>query len=152
MGHDVEINNVRFYVLRNNTTGSVSIPLTLSPTPTPLASITLRSNFDCGRAVVLNATVGWLAVTNGTGIDRVNVLFKIWRGSPATGNLIFSVVDSGESDFDNRKVTSFTHVDSNFDLRSSRPPSYFLTAELLDVGSAATVIGPITFIATEFEK
>ena len=152
MGHDVEINNVRFYVLRNNTTGSVCIPLTLSPTPTPLASVTLRSNFDCDRAVFLDATVGWLAATNGTGLERVSVLFKIWRGSPATGNLIFSVIDSGDSNADNRKVTSFTHVDSYFDSRSSRPLSYFLTAEFLNVGNAATVIGPITLIATEFEK
>jgi hypothetical protein len=124
----------------------------LSPTPTTLASLTLRSDFDCDGAVLLNATVGWLAVADGTGLDRVNVLFRIWRGAPATGTLIFSADDSGESGFDSRKVTSFTHVDNRFGFRSSKPPVYFLTAELLDAGSAATVIGPITFAATEFDR
>lgn len=152
MGHDVDINNFRFFVLRNNTTGSIAIPLTASPIPTTLATLTLRSNFDCDKAVLLTATVGWLAVNNGTGLDRVNVLFKIWRGNPATGTLIFSADDSGERDYDSRKITSFTHVDGHFDLRSSRPPIYVLTAELPDAGSAATVIGPVTFTATEFEK
>ena len=147
MSHDVEINNLRFFVLPNNTSGSVCIPLTLSPRPTTLACLTLRSDSECDT-VFLTATVGWLAVTNGTCLDRVNVLFKIWRGSPVTGTLIFSADDSGESGFDSRKVTSFTHVDN----RPSRPHSYTLTAELPDAGSAATVIGPITFVAIEFER
>lgn len=152
MGHDIDINNFRFFVLRNNTTGSIAIPLTTSPIPTTLASLTLRSNFDCDQAVLLTATVGWRALTNGTGPERVNVLFKIWRGNPATGTLIFSAADSVDRDIDSRKITSFTHVDGHLDLRSSRPPIYFLTAELPNAGTAATVIGPVTFTATEFEK
>ncbi|SMD02564.1 hypothetical protein [Sporomusa malonica] len=150
MSHDVEIDQFRFYVLPNNTTGSVSIPLTLSPTPTTLASLSLRSDSDCNSTVLLTATVGWLAVTDGTGLEKVNVLFKIWRGTPVAGTLIFSADDSGESGADNRKVTSFAHVDNRS--RSSKSPTYFLTAELPDAGSAATVIGPITFTATELER
>ena len=147
MSHEASIENFRFSVLPNNVSGSVSIPLT--STPTILASLTLRSDCD-SDFTVLAATVGWLAVTDGTGLDKVNVLFKIWRGAPLTGCLIFSADDSGESGFDSRKVTSFTHVDTG--LRSFKGPTYFLTAELPDAGSAATVIGPITFIATEIER
>ena len=149
MSHCTSIENFRFSVLPNNVSGGVSIPLTLSPTPTILASLTLRSDCDFDFTV-LTATVGWLAVTDGTDLERVNVLFKIWRGAPLTGCLIFSADDSGESGFDSRKVTSFTHVDTG--LRSFKDPTYFLTAELPDTGSAARVIGPITFTATEFER
>jgi len=145
--HD-EFKNFSFFVLPNNITGSVAIPITLSPTPTPLASLTLRSDCNCNCAVLLNATVGWLAVANGTGLDRVDVLFKIWRGLPLS-NLVFSADDSAEAAFDSRKVTSFSHVDTNFG--SLRLYTYYLTAELPDAGSAATVIGPITFTATEIE-
>ncbi|HWR44255.1 hypothetical protein [Sporomusa sp.] len=151
MSQDVEIKRFRFFVLPNNTTGSVSIPITRSPATTTLASLTRRSDCDSDSAVLLSATVGWVAITDGTGLDRVDVLFKIWRGAPVTGTLIFSADDSGESGFDSRKVTSFSHVDTRFDFRSSKPPTYFLTAELPDTGSVATVIGPITFTATEFE-
>lgn len=154
MSFDVEIDQFRFYVLPNNTVGSVAIPLTLSPTPTTLASLPLRCGCDCdcdyNSTVLLSATVGWQAITNGTGLSRVNVLFKIWRGAPVTGTLIFSTVDSAESTFDNGKVTSFSHVDSRS--WALEAPVYVLTAELPYAGSAATVIGPITFTATEFEK
>ena len=149
--HDVCLENFRFFVLPSNTAGSVCIPITDSPTPRTLASLILRS--DCEfDFTALAATVGWQAVSEGRGIDRVSVLFKIWRGTPVTGQLIFSARDSAESDDDNRRVTSFTHVDTGFDFRSSRPPVYFLTAELPNEGSAANVIGPITFTATEIER
>ncbi|VBB06740.1 Hypothetical protein LUCI_1976 [Lucifera butyrica] len=144
--HHNEVERFRFFVLPNNVSGSVAIPLTLSPTPTTLASLTLRS--DCRNTVLLSATVGWLAVTNGTGLARVDVLFRIWRGAPVTGALIFSADDSASSTADNSRVSSFSHVDTLL----TRPFSYFLTAELPDAGSAATVIGPVTFTAIEFER
>jgi len=148
MSQNDEFINFSFSVLPSNTSGSVSIPLTLTPTPTTLATLTLRSGCDCNCAVLLNATVGWLAVTDGTGLERVDVLFKIWRGVPLS-NLVFSALDSAESGFDSRRVTSFSHVDTRFG--ASRFYTYYLTAELLNSGSAATVIGPITFTATEIE-
>lgn len=148
MNENDEFINFSFSVLPSNTSGSVAIPLTLSPTPTTLATLTMRSGCDCNCAVALNATVGWLAVANGTGLERVDVLFKIWRGVPLT-NLVFSALDSAESGFDSRKLTSFNHVDTRFG--SSRFYTYYLTAELPNIGSAATVIGPITFTATEIE-
>ena len=151
MSHDIEIERFNFFVLPNNTSGSVSQPIALSPGFTVLATLGLHCR-DFDHGVILTATVGWLAVTDGTDLDRVNVLFKIWRGAPGHGNLIFSADDSGESGFDSRKVTSFTHVDARFDHRSEKSRSYTLTAELPDPGSAATVIGPITFVATELEE
>lgn len=149
MSQNDEFKTFRYYVSPNNTSESVSIPISLSPTPTSLASLTLRSDCTCDCAVLLSATVGWQAITNGTNLDRVDVLFKIWRGLPLS-TLIFSAIDSADSDSDSRRVTSFSHVDTR--LRSSRLFTYYLTAELPDSGSAATVIGPITFTATEIEN
>lgn len=149
MSHCTSIENFRFSVLPNNVSGGVSIPLTLSPTPTILASLTLR--FDCDfDFTLLTATVGWLAVTDGTDLERTNVLFKIWRGAPLTGCLVFSANDSGDSDSDSGKVTSLTHVDTG--LKSLRGLAYFLTAESAGCRQYARVIGPITFTATEFER
>lgn len=147
--HNDQFENFNFYVLPSNTSGSVSIPITLSPTPTPLASVTLRTDCECRCATVLSATVGWVAVTNGIGLGRVDVLFRIWRGLPSAGTFIFSAVDSGQSILDPNQVTSFTHVDTHV---GSRPHTYVLTAELLNTGGAATVIGPITFVASELER
>ena len=128
-------------MLPSNTSGSVTIPL--NTTPTILASLSIHSDRD-NDIVLLTATVGWLAVTNGTGLDRVNVLFKFWRNAVG-GTLIFSADDSSEADAANRKVTSFEHVDIGFE---AGRVTYFLTAELPDPGSTATVIAPITFTAT----
>jgi len=151
MSPDIEIENFRFFVLPDNTSGSVSKPIARSPALTTLARLCLDSgrNFD---AVLLTATVGWQAVTDATGQEKVDVLFKIWRGAPGTGALIFSVVDSGESGFDSNKVPSFTHVDTSCDCRPLTQLRDPLTAELPDAGSAATVVGPITFVATELDK
>lgn len=151
MSQDIEI-EFKFFVLPNNTSGSVSKPIALSPALTTLATLTLNSCRDFDFAVFLTATVGWRAITDGTGLERVNVLFKIWRGAPASGALIFSADDSGESGFDNNKVTSFTHVDTCGCHRSSKQRIYTLTAELPDAGSAATVTGPITFVAAKLDE
>ena len=133
-----------FFVLPNNTTGSVSIPL--SATPTPLATVTIPTDRD--DVVFLTGTVGWRAVTNGRGLEKVDVLFKIWRNS-LVGTPIFSALDSGEAGGDDNRVTSFAHVDTGV---TECFTTYFLTAELPDAGSAATVVGPITFTATEIER
>lgn len=147
MSHETALENFRFFVLPNNTSGSVSIPLSL--TPTTLASLTLRSNcnFDF---TALSATVGWQAVNSGTILDRVNVLFKIWRGTPSSGCLIYSASDCAGCGANSLRLTNLAQIDTG--LRSFKAPIYVLTAELTDLGSAANVIGPITFTATEFEK
>ena len=141
--HDDSFERFAFFVLPTNTSGSVSIPLSTSPTT--LATITIHG--DRNDVVFLTGTVGWRAVTNGTGLNKVNVLFQIRRNA-AGGSLIFSADDSAEANGDNNRVTSFNHVDTNIKSQTT----YFLTAQLIDVGSAATVIGPITFTATEIEK
>lgn len=141
--HNDDFERFAFFVLPTNTSGSVSIPLSASPTT--LATITIHS--DRNDVVFLTGTVGWRAVTNGTGLNKVNVLFQIRRNAVG-GSLIFSADDSAEASGDNKRVTSFNHVDTSTKSRTT----YFLTAQLTDAGSAATVIGPITFTATEIEK
>lgn len=138
--HD-KLDEIGYYVLPNNISESVTI--SLESAATDLASIKIHSDRD--HVVLLTATVGYLAVTDGTGLSRVNVLFKIWRGS----TVVFSANDTAESNSDQKKVTSFTHVDTGF--TASKHYKYVLTAELPDTGSAATVIGPVTLTAIEIE-
>ncbi|AET70372.1 hypothetical protein Desor_4979 [Desulfosporosinus orientis DSM 765] len=126
-----------FFTLPQNTSGSVSIPITA--TGTPLAAITTEAS--PGLKFSLRAAVGWLVPSG----SITPILFKIWRGAPNTGTLIYSALDSGESLYDYRKVTALAHVDSGF--TASGPVTYTLTAELTKPGTAADVIGPLTFTA-----
>ena len=126
-----------FYTLPHNTTGSVSIPITTSATP--LASITVQATPELELS--LRAAVGWELPPQ----PSTRILFKIWRGAPNTGNLIYSALDSGEGHYDFRKVTALAHVDREF--TTSGLVTYTLTAELINPGTAATVIGPLTFTA-----
>lgn len=126
-----------FSTFPDNTSGSVSIPITTSATP--LAAISVQASPDL--VLALRATVGWQLPPG-----RITpILFKIWRGAPNTGNLIYSATDSGEGNFDFRKVTSLAHVDRGF--AASGLVTYTLTAELTDPETAASVIGPCTFTA-----
>lgn len=127
-----------FFTLPNNTADSVRIPL--STTGTPLAALT--ADVGPGVDVVLRATIGWLAPQT-TGDIITPILFKIWRGAPFTGALIYSALDTGETAFDFRKVTALGHVDTGF--TSSQTVTYTLTAELTRPGTAANVVGPLTF-------
>lgn len=126
-----------FFTLPQNTFGSVNIPITASATP--LAAITVQTSPDLELA--LRAAVGWQLPPG-----RITpVLFKIWRGAPNTGNLIYSALDSAEGNYDFRKVTALAHVDRGF--TTSGLVTYTLTAELTSSGTAASVVGPLTFTA-----
>jgi len=126
-----------FFTLPNNTSGSVNIPITASATP--LAAITVQT--FSGLELSLRAAVGWQLPPG-----RITpILFKIWHGAPNTGNLIYSTLDTGEGNFDFRKVTALAHVDRGF--TTSGPVTYTLTAELTNPGTEASVIGPLTFTA-----
>jgi len=73
-----------FFTLPHNTSGSVNIPITVSETP--LAAITIQTYPDLGLA--LRAAVGWQLPPG-----RITpILFKIWRGAPSTGNLIYDML------------------------------------------------------------
>ena len=126
-----------FFTLPQNTSGSVSIPITAAGTP--LAAITAEAS--PGLKFSLRAAVGWLLPSR----LITPILFRIWRGAPNTGTLIYSAQDSGEGSFDNRKVTALAHIDSGF--TASGPVTYTLTAELTNPGTAANVVGPLTFTA-----
>lgn len=126
-----------FFTLPQNTSGSVSIPIIAAGTP--LAAITAETS--PGLKIVLRAAVGWQLTSS----SITPILFKIWRGAPTTGTLIYSTLDSGEGSLDYRKVTALAHVDSGF--TASGPVTYTLTAELTKPGTAANVVGPLTFTA-----
>ncbi|AEG59277.1 hypothetical protein [Desulforamulus ruminis] len=138
-------------VLPNNINGATAIPL--ATTPTTLAALAntsaIRVNSVNDR-VWLTGTVGWRAVTPAT-VGRVDVMFRIWRTAPITGTLIFSTLDSAAA-LDIDQTTSFIHVDLTPVLTPGQHiVPYYLTAELPLTGSAATIIGPITFTAAEIE-
>jgi len=134
---------LNFYELPNNTTGGAAIPIL--GTPTPLAILTASTEIN--TAIALRATVGWMAQANGINITRV--IFKIWRGAPVTGSLVVSVEDSGESNFDNNKVTTFGGIDFGF--TGAQDVTYVLTAELTDAGAAARAIGGLTFTTIRYD-
>jgi len=126
-----------FYTLPQNTSGSVTIPITNSATP--LAAITIQASSDLELS--LRAAVGWQLLPG----PGTSILFKIWRGAPNTGSLIYSTLDSGEGSYDSKKVTSLAHIDRGF--TTSGPVTYTLTAELTTPDTVTNVIGPITFTA-----
>ena len=142
MNRHPKVADFAYDVLSRNTTGGTSISLTSAAQN--LASLKIHTSSN--RIVLLSATVGYLAVTDATGLSHVNVLFKIWRED----TVIFSVLESSESTSNPNKVISFMQVDADFD--SSTTSKYILTAELPGAGSAATVIGPITLTATQFAR
>lgn len=138
-----KLERFRFFVLPNNFSGSVNLPISSSPAnPTILASLEIP--VELHDAIWLTGNVGWMA---DSGI--ANVLFKIWRGSPVTGTLIYSALQGGESGFERNYIASLSHID--VDECHSSCTTYFLTAEVINPPATATVIGPITFIAAAIE-
>lgn len=152
-----------------NESGGI-VPIVLTSAPQVIASLSNLNtppNFlvidEITDRVWLNATVGWEAIINVIIVGRVDVLFKIFRDDPITGTLIFSTLDSAEVGADSFATTHLSHVDLNpFGIPPTCPVppvspciklvNYFLTAELPLLGSAATVIGPITFTGAEIER
>ncbi|ABO51424.1 hypothetical protein Dred_2920 [Desulforamulus reducens MI-1] len=151
----------------SNTSGAISLPL--NTTPTTIASLTgenvLCIDDECDR-VCLTCTVGWEAISNANGegrqADKVDVLFKIFRGNPMAGEMIFSCRQSANATEENFQTTTFTHVDLPFAKKVHNPceddlchcaPTvpYFVTAEL-PVGGQANVIGPITFTGSQIAQ
>lgn len=129
--------SIQYYTLPQNTTGAANIPIFNTPTPLVILTVTPGTGNNIGT---VRANIGWEALTGTT-----RVIFKVWRGAPNTGNLVYSATDSGEGNFDFRKVTTLAHVDRGF--TTSGLVTYTLTAELTNPDTAASVIGPLTFTA-----
>lgn len=122
-----------FFTLPRNTYESASIPITSSVIP--LAAITILTCPELDLA--MRAAVGWRLSPG----RSASVLFKIWCGAPNTGKLIYSSLDTGEGNFDLRKVTALAHVDRGF--FTFELMTYTLTTELKNPGAEASVIGSI---------
>lgn len=129
-----------------NTTGSVSIPITTRPVD--IASIVLSIDEKTDR-VWLTANIGWVATADSPDLTKVDVLWEIRK----IGGLgpIYSARESSEAGFDNFKVTSLIHVDLDpISTNKEKKVSYLLSVRLVS-GGAATIIGPITFTGAEIE-
>ena len=151
------LSQFQFSTLNPNTSGAVTMPIPVVPPGNPLvlATLTLRID-DVTDRVWLTGVVGWQGITNGTGTDKVDAIFSIFRNAPnsTTGQLIFSTRQSTEqapeSEFE---TASIDHVDNTpLTIHGKRTVTYFLTAQLPLAGSAGNVIGPITFTAAEIER
>lgn len=124
----------QYYTLPQNTSGAVNIPIFNTPTPLAVLTVTPGSGNDIGT---VRANIGWEVLSRVT-----EVIFKIWRGAPGTGQLICSVQDSGENIADNLVTTDFSGVVSG--LVPNQPVTFVLTAETVDPGTQARVLGPLT--------
>ncbi|OAT85818.1 hypothetical protein [Desulfotomaculum copahuensis] len=138
----------------SNTSGAITPPLPLSTAPTVIAALIGPASMsidDLADRVWLTGTVGWLAVTLGTGATSTDVVFRIYRNAPITGPQVFSTRSSATPTVP-YVTTSFDHVDQNIITTPGQQlVPYFLTAELPLAGSAANIIGPITFTGAEIE-
>ncbi|AET70371.1 hypothetical protein Desor_4977 [Desulfosporosinus orientis DSM 765] len=132
-----------FYVLPNNISNSVLIPITVSPQP--LAYVQAATGIN--KVIVVRVSAGW-RIKNVDNETSCAVMFKLWRGEPVTGELICSLLDGGESISINYKATSFEHVDSGF--REFSNTVYTLTAQLVS-GFGAEIVGCLTMTAMGLE-
>ena len=89
----------------NNFSNAISLPL--SGTPVVLAALTGAQALgpDAGDRVWLTGTIGWQAITNGTGTSKIDVIFRIFRHTPVTGPQVFSTTESAEAAYANFKTT-----------------------------------------------
>ena len=95
---------MQYYILPQNTSGAVNIPIFNTTTPLATLTVTPASGNDIGT---VRANIGWQAMNNPT-----QVIFKIWRGAPNTGNLIYSALDTGEGHYDFRKLSQTVNAQS----------------------------------------
>ncbi len=130
------------YELPNNIVNGTLIPL--STLPVPVAALSLEAGENA--PIIIRGTVGWQVTLTDEIVQKTVVLFKIWRGAPYSGTLIYSIRDSGESWADMNKTTSFVHVDDG--IVTAGIYTYTLTVELASVGKA-NIVGPLLFSLTD---
>lgn len=158
------LDEFEFDTLRPNTCSSTVIPLATSPVV--VASLTdedvLSIDDQCNR-VWLTCTVGWEAIANAPGTNKVDVIFRILRGTRhhhQGGNEVFCCRQSANAAEENFQTTTFTHVDlplvdlvvnpceDDGNCHTTPTVPYIVTAEL-PLGGQANIIGPITFCGAE---
>jgi hypothetical protein len=138
--------------------GQAGIPLTT--TPTVIAELsnakgTALHMDDPAERVWLTGSVGWQAEIPPTMFAgfSAKVIFRIWR-NVVSGSPIFEIVATSEltPSLNNFQVTAFPFIDLNpITIPGQQVVQYFLTAELFDAQSNASIIGPITFIGAKIE-
>lgn len=133
---------LHYYQFPGSTSDYAAIPLSIQAVPLAILGFTVSEN----GLILLRGSVGWKITATPEQQNQVSTLFKIWRGAPLTGDLIYSIRDSGESWAESNKITSFSHIDSGF--LNAQSVSYTLTAEL-PTGGGAEVSGFLTFTASE---
>lgn len=119
---------------------AITIPLTPAGQGISLVRITVPPVAPiANNRVELKATVGFRG-DFGTG----SVLFRIFRD----GHEIYYAREGFESGFEKYYLTTLQAIDAGV---APGTHDYVLSVELLSAGTAATVIGPITFSALAIE-
>lgn len=132
----------------NSTDPRVPIPLDNTTGEVTLSTITIPVNSK-KSFIWLSATIGFRVNGPVASGAPAAMTFKIWKGSPGTGSLVYSTTDSGQGGAGDPtfRISNLNHVDKE---KKSCPAliSYNLTVEAFDIESI-DIIGPITFTAVE---
>ncbi len=133
MSNQDKLQEFRFFEAVPNTSGGIA---------SPVGSDTLATfaiHVDPGDVVALVGNVGWQADAGG----NVELIVSINRSFFSFGpniTTVFQARDSADSDEDNKRVTSLSHVDSGFATKELVTYNLVITSN-----NPATIIGPITF-------
>ncbi|MCR2806002.1 hypothetical protein [Paenibacillus soyae] len=133
-------------------------PYSLAQTPTELASIRVEAKRN--GVVKLAGNVGWIALIDAeslsSSIEKVDVVFEIWRDAIGKSSPIYVGRDSAQASdrgrgltFDNYCISSMDLIDYN----GGENGKYILTARVINLLNIdALVIAPLTFYGAAIEK
>lgn len=136
--------------ISDSTDPRVPILLTNTTGETFLSSITLHLEGN-KPSIWLNTTIAFRVNEPTPSQTPARMLFRIWRGEPNTGTLVYSTTDSGQGGAGDPtfRTSNFNHID--FLKKSCGPVTYTLTVEPMNIVSIS-IIGPITFTAAEIDE
>ncbi|NLK98379.1 hypothetical protein [Defluviitalea saccharophila] len=136
--------------ISDSTDSRVPIHLTSTTGEKLLSTITLPLE-NQKAAVWLSATIGFRVNSPVPSQPPSAMRFRIWRGQPDTGTLVYSTTDSGQGGDSFGSVSRTTNL-NHIDIIKTpcKSVTYTLTVEAFDIVSIS-IIGPITFTAAEIE-
>ncbi|HOQ17142.1 MAG TPA: hypothetical protein PLG49_07195 [Defluviitaleaceae bacterium] len=145
------LSNFAYDTLNPNISDSTDprVPIPLDNTTGEVILSTIRLPVQKEKSFIwLSATVGFRVNGPDASNPPAAMIFRIYRGNPDTGNLIYTTTDSGQGGAGEPtfRTTNLNHVDTQ--KKTCSCVSYTLTVEAVDIESI-DIIGPITFTAAE---
>lgn len=154
-----KLRNFVYDTLNPNISESIDprVPISLTNTMGQKLLSCIELDIENNKNVIwLGATIGFrVSGPSGGSPPPARILYRIWRGLPNEGILVYSTTDSGQGGDGEGEPTSRTTNINQIDLlkKSCGKITYCLTAEAFDIVENVDidVIGPITFIAAEID-